>query len=302
MGSKDLSSHGEVARLVRLESCFFGGVKVKRKRKLKIALKLKGLKSEKGFIRLEDLMRELSALREALSVIEKEETGKRMIYYRVIGLSQNSPAKIVIEPVLKPRFKTPKLGSRYEHIPGQIHHSFFRTMDLIRKDETEQLKAGEPVIDAIAELLEGLGSQFESGEIANSSKRFKLNDSFRHKIEDLLRPQYKSHGSIEGELLGMNVARGLRFYIYPETGGRSISCRFPEWLYAKAHSYIRKSVRVYGTKCFRHDASYPFKIVDIEDIRLLDPTQPFPSFVPMRSEVQKPNADELVRESREEWE
>ncbi|HEY4417482.1 MAG TPA: hypothetical protein VGO57_17455 [Verrucomicrobiae bacterium] len=272
------------------------------KKNLNIALKLEGPASEKGLVRLDDFLRELTALREALEAIDREINGKSTLYYRVVNLSHRSPAKVVIEPVLKQKLKTVRMGNRWGHLPEQIHHSFFETVNFIRDENQEQVaKISEPVIDAIASLLEGLGTDFKSGSIANSKLKFKLDDTLKERVEKLLTPEFHSYGSVEGQLLALNVAKGNRFYIYPEVGARSISCQFPEEMFEKAQGYIRKNVRVYGTKHFRESTGFPFSIRDVKDIELLEPSKPFPEFRPSPIKVIGKIADELIRESREEW-
>jgi hypothetical protein len=263
---------------------------------------LQGLESEKGFIRLDNLLSELAALQEALESIDREMNGKSTLYYRVVNLSHHSPAKVVIEPVLKQRLKTVRMGNRWGHLPEQIHHSFFETITYIKNDNQARLaKVGEPVIDAIAGLLEGLGTEFKSGSIANSKMKFKLDDDLKQSVEKLLMPEFHSYGSVEGQLLALNVAKGNRFYIYPELGARSISCQFPEEMFEKAQGYIRKNVRVYGTKYFRESTGFPFTIRDVKDLELLEPSKPFPEFRPSPVKIIGKMADELIRESREEW-
>lgn len=136
--------------------------------------------------------------------------------------------------------------------------------------------------------------------IANKKIKFKLDDALKEKVDGLLKPGYQSFGSFEGQLLAVNVAKGNRFYIYPDAGPRSVSCLFPESLFNQAQSYLRKTVRVYGTKHFRERTGFPFRIADVQKIELLDPEHPYPEFKPSPMRVIGPTADELIREAREE--
>jgi hypothetical protein len=272
------------------------------KKDLKISLILQGPESEKGFIRLDNLLSQLAALQEALESIDRAINGKGTVYYRVVNLSKKNPTKIVIEPVLKQRLKKVMAGNRWGHLPEQVHHSFFQTMQYIRKNDRRRLeKVGEPVIDAIAALFDGLGTEFVSGSIANSRRKFNLDDSLKQRVEQLLTPEFKSYGSVEGQLLAVNVARGNRFYIYPETGPRSISCHFPESMFEKAQACLRKNVRVYGDKFYRESTGWPCTIKNVTDLEILELDQPFPDFKPSPITFAGTAADELIKESREEW-
>ncbi len=282
-----------------------------KKNNLTIALKLQGPESEKGLIRLDNFLGELAALQEALEAIDREKNGKSTLYYRIVNLSHKkgparnsgSPAKVVIEPVLNKRLKSASGGNRWGHLPEQIHHSFFQIINYIKKDDLRRLeKIGEPVLDAIANLLDGLGTEFISGSIANSKMKFNLDDELKQSVEKLLKPEFNSYGSVEGQLLALNLAKGNRFYIYPELGPRSVSCHFPDSMFEKAQSYLRKNVRVYGTKFFRESTGWPNTIRDVKELELLQPDKPFPEFRPSPLTVIGKPADELVRESREEWE
>ncbi len=272
------------------------------KKSLEISLVLQGPESEKGFVRLDNLLSQLAALQEALESVDRAVNGKTTVYYRVVNLSKRNPTKIVIEPVLKPRLKKVMAGSRWGHLPEQVHHSFFQTMNYIKKDDRAHLeKVGEPVLDAIAGLFDGLGTEFVSGSIANSRNKFNLDDSLKQSVEKLLTPEFQSYGSVEGQLLAVNVARGNRFYIYPESGPRSVSCHFPESMFEKAQAFLRKNVRVYGNKFYRESTGWPCTIKDVTELDLLDLEQPFPEFRPSPITIAGKSADELVRESREEW-
>jgi hypothetical protein len=274
--------------------------------RLNIALALVGPESERGLIRLNDLLSELTALRETLECIDRELNGKSTLYYRVVNLSHKgtlsrsrTPSTVVIEPVLKPAMKGPRTKNRYGHYPAKIHHAFFQTINHI--NEEKPFRVSEPVIDAISSLLDGLGTEFVRGQIRNGKFKFSLDEELKGRVENLMRPEYRSFGSIEGQLLALNVARGNRFYIYPEVGPRSLSCKFPDHLFDEAKKLLRRNVRVYGTKLYRENTGFPFRVVDVESIELAEPSKPFPEFRPTQIEVEGPTADELVRESRENW-
>jgi hypothetical protein len=276
------------------------------KNRLNIALALVGPESERGLIRLNDLLSELTALQEALESIDRELNGKSTLYYRVVNLSHKSttsqtrtPSTVVIEPVLKPRMKGPRIKNRYGHYPAKIHHAFFQTINNIR--EERPIRLSEPVLDAISALLDGLGTEFVRGQIRNNELKFSLDEDLKGRVENLLKPEYRSFGSVEGQLLAVNVARGNRFYIYPDVGPRSISCQFPESLFDEAKRMLRRNVKVYGTKLFRENTGFPFRVVDVEKLELAEPSKPFPEFRPSPIRVIGLNADELVRESRENW-
>jgi len=277
------------------------------KNALNIALKLEGPSDERGgMLRLDDLLSEIRALQDALESLDRDLHGRSTLYYRVVNLSHRKVSNhragtVVIEPVLKQRMKGPRIKNKYGHYPEKIHHKFFQTIRAISDDKAKSLSVSEEVIDAISDLLAGLGRDFSGGEIGNKQSKFRLDSDLQAKVDGLRRPHYKSHGSFSGHLLAMNVAaKKSRFYIYPEIGPKSVACEFPESLFHKAHQLIRKNVRVYGTKCYRERTGFPFKIADVSKIELLDPSQPYPQFTPPPVRVVGKSADEAVRELREE--
>jgi len=276
------------------------------KNKLNIALALTGPESERGLIRLNDLLSELTALRETLECIDRELNGKSTLYYRVVKLSHKStktskrtPSTVVIEPVLKPTMRGPRIKNRFGHYPAKIHHAFFQTINRIKHDKPGDLS--EPVLDAISGLLDGLGTEFAHGQIRNNEFKFSLDEDLKGRVESLLKPEYKSYGSVEGQLLALNVARGNRFYIYPDVGPRSISCQFPETLFDDARKNLRRNVRIYGTKLFRESNGFPFRIINVKKIEVAELTESLPEFKPVQIEIDGQSADEAVRESRENW-
>ena len=252
---------------------------------------------------MDDFISGLNSLKEALACLDREEHGESTLYYRIVRMSQNSPTKVVIEPVLKSNLKGKRIGNRYGHYPKQIQRRFFDTINSINElneNESGSPALGESVIAAIADLLDGLGSNFEMGEIANGKTKVKLDEAFKEKVTNLLVPHHRSYGSVEGELLALNVAKGKRqFGIYPKVGPRAVVCIFPEPLYDEAYRSIRKNVRVYGTKLFRRDTGFPFKITDVTRIAVLKSPDDVPPFVPTKN-APTVDPEQLIKESREE--
>ena len=197
-----------------------------KKKNLNIALQLEGTEDESGNIRLDDFLSEIAALRATLSAIDRDVNGKHTVYFSVVDLSHSSPAKIVIEPKVKPSLVGKTGRGQYRQSPTRIHHALFDTLTKIKDNKLTRITAGVEVIDAVSEMVDGLGSRFSKGWIANSDRVIQLNTEFREHLNELIRPQYQSFGSVTGELLALSLARGSRFYVYPAAGPTSVACSF----------------------------------------------------------------------------
>lgn len=269
---------------------------------LEISLKLEGPEIESGNIRLDDFLSQIAALKAALSAVDHDVNGRQSLYYRVVNLSHSSPATIVIEPRLKPQLASAKQKNRFRRAPTNVHHSFFETLQRIERGRLSGIRASGRVIDSVAELVDGLGRDFVRGWIANDKYEVKLDEQFRESVREMLQPEYQSFGSVSGELLAINLARGSRFYVYPSSGPTSVACHFPRELLETARENIGRTVRVYGTKFFRTGTGLPFRVANVKQIHPLRCDGPLREFAPSATVPFDETADEMVRRIREEGE
>jgi hypothetical protein len=71
------------------------------------------------------------------------------------------------------------------------------------------------------------------------------------------------------------------FHIYPETGPKKVTCRFPSALYDDAVSAVGKRVEVFGTLKYRARATFPHEIA-VRQIETFPPTHELPDWEDLR--------------------
>src|SRR5688572_222760 len=98
----------------------------------RIRIQVLGSREDKGHVRLSDFIRHLDLMRNALKQTERQITGEEgSVYWRIIDLSHNSPATVVLEEVLrKPAKGAPRTG---RSAPPPVVERFIDTMREIRQ-------------------------------------------------------------------------------------------------------------------------------------------------------------------------
>jgi hypothetical protein len=267
---------------------------------LQIAMSLKGLDQEHGHVRLDDFLSQLAALKNALVCVDREINQKPVLYYRVVNMTHSSPVTITLEPMVKPKYHQGKNQGKFHHVPAMVHHRFFDELAAVRKNNTLPQGLSEQTFDAFNDLMESFGSGFDNGAIYNKTAKVELDVTLRDNLQNLTKPDFQSYGSVEGDLLGINLAHGQKFYIYPKVGPRSIACHFAKNQLGAAKRNLEQTVRVFGAKQFRLNRGVPFRI-EVERIELVSPAGRI-SRLPLKRAVNRGDAaDVLIAKDRDEW-
>lgn len=231
----------------------------------KFKITLKGDEADES-LRLSDLIAQLDSIKKVLNELDKRVSGKKAtsLYYRVVGLSMNSPATIEIEAVSK--IAGPK-AVRKSHGSAVINRL---------KRDIKQVNSGKRPLDADIELLETYKSLsqpqkshvtqflFESNSVAVDVPR-----SFEAKVEAILGPDQIERGSLVGslEVIDIHNQRNM-FRVFPTVGPSSIRCKFPAGLLSKAVGGVGHFVKIYGDLHFKSSEKFPhfMTVTKIENI------------------------------------
>lgn len=208
-------------------------------------------------LRLGDLIAQLESVKKVLNELDKRVSGKKVptLYYRVVGLSMNSPATVEILAVSKPA-PLIKQSDKSKHGATVIKRF---------KSDVQQVNEGKRPVDADIELLETYKSlsqpqnshvtafTFQSGSGAVSVQR-----SFESKVEAILGPDQIESGAIIGSLEVIDIHNGRNtFRVFPTVGPSSIRCKFPASLLGKAVDGIGHFVQISGDLHFKSSEKFP---------------------------------------------
>jgi hypothetical protein len=170
----------------------------------RITIQLQGSDEDGGHVRLTDLIQQLEAVRTALKHTERLVTGteERALYYRVVDLSHNSPATIVLEAVLtKPQLRA--------SIPLRTVNSFFRNLRQISNKGRVPSKVDVPALESYQALGSGLDKNIRHIKITNDSASIEINEPFQDKVAEIIGPDEFVEGSLTGMLEWLNIHNNI---------------------------------------------------------------------------------------------
>ena len=267
----------------------------------RITLQLVGQDEDHGDVRFDDFIKQLDIIKKALSeterIVLKEKSQKKTVYYRVVDLSHNSPALVVLEAV---SVRVREDRSR------QVVDTFFRNLDNI---EEGTIPDGFDY-DAI-QAFKKIPSLYERKRITeinisrNGDHRRQLN-KLSYNIDKIMGPDEYEYGSVTGMLEQINIHSGQNvFTIYPTSDRPKLRCKFLQDLREDAIEAVGKYVCVFGK--LKHKPklglSYPYEIM-VSKIDLYPPEDQLPTLASFRgiiSDMEDIASEDFIRRTRDEW-
>lgn len=208
-------------------------------------------------LRLSDLIAQLDALKKVLNELDKRVSGKRAVslYYRVVGLSMNSPATIEVEAVSN----SASAGARR----AKDKHGAAVIKRL--KSDIKQVNRGRRPTDSDVELLETYkslsppqNSHVTQFTFESAAEAIDVSRSFEAKVEKILGPDQIENGSLVGSLEVINIHNQQNtFRIFPAVGPSSVRCRFAPALLSQAVDGIGHFVRITGELRYKSSEKFP---------------------------------------------
>ncbi len=262
----------------------------------RITLIIEGLPEDDGQVRLAAFMSQLQNLSATISKLDRDANhGRAASYFRIAELSYSSPVRVVIEPKQLP--KAPYAGHLVIESLGRIVEALENGHDLTQVDAD--------VLEDIRGLVRPVGKTVKNATLIFNDHRLDLTERVGIKIDEALAIDEECDGSLEGMLDQINVHLGANtFHIYPEVGGRKVTCHFPSRLFDDAVSAVGRRVEVSGTLHYRAGATFPHQI-SVTSIDAFPPEYELPDWEDLRGRA--PNAtgglssEAFVRELRNEW-
>lgn len=98
-------------------------------------------------------------------------------------------------------------------------------------------------------------------------------------VDELLGVRSNAYGTVEGELLALNVKGRLKFSVYEALTGKAVTCFFPDEMFSDVVAAIRKRVSAYGM--MRYEKNGEPKSIEIEELSVFPAEDELPSFSDM---------------------
>lgn len=239
-----------------------------------ISIRLEGVPQENGHVKLTVLIKQLEALRDALVNTERTLTGSDTptVYYRVVGLSHQSPATITLEPVAIKKKSIP--SKKQKDYRGAVNRRLFRNLNAIRKNKMPA-DTDLAVLESYKELSAPLGKELLKIDILNGRSSVSIDNNFTNGINNAVGEDKVMTGSITGVLDILNLHNTNKFTLHPIVGASRITGEFPNSLKEEVKNSIEKYVRVYGDLYYKTKHPYPYKIdaQKIEIVTIRDPKE-----------------------------
>lgn len=244
-----------------------------RRTRRRISLTLEGRDADKGDVRLQDFIRKLMELRDALRQTERTVTGSAepSVYWRIVDLRHNSPSTVVLEEV--------EVGDESDKpIAPQVAvvERFAQTVKNISK--TDALPRGDLDLDAL-ESYRALGTLSENSikklMIRVGNKQIAISAKFNEHLEKIIGPDETERGSIAGMLEAINLHNTSKCNVYPIVGPKKVVCTFDDGLKQRIIEGLDRYVQVSGTLRYKQWSMHPHAI-DVESVEVLpnDPDLP----------------------------
>lgn len=268
----------------------------------RITLRIVGQEEDRGDVRFNDFIKQLGILRSALSETERVALGKKSkkksVYYKVVDLSHNSPAAVVLEAVPV---------KAQEDKAGEVVDAFFENLDKIEQGiipsgfDYEAIQA----FKEIPSLYEK--KRLSEITISRNGDQGRILNKLSQRVDEILGPDEYEYGSLTGMLEQINLHSNQNvFTIYPTSQRPKLRCKFPQDLRKDAIQAVGQYVNVSGKLKFKPklDISYPYEVI-VSEIEIYRPENELPTLASLGGIAPDATGDvaseDFVREMRDEW-
>lgn len=223
----------------------------------KFTIVLEGSPEDGGKLRLEDFMRGLRVIIDALKETEKRLTGndRANIQYKIIHLSQNSPATLTVEPIVRIIPKEEKSVT-----PRTAINTFLSDLSLIKTRKRVPENLDYHGLQKYVEISDLKKTHISNIMIRNGHKRVNVDDKFRKNITQAIGKDEYEDGSLTGKLETINIHGKNKFYIYPILGAKKVQCIFPPEIKEQVKQALDERIEVEGVLRYKNWDKFPYAI------------------------------------------
>lgn len=235
---------------------------------------LEGSEIDSGKLRLEEFMQGLIAITEALKETERRlgGYGKSKIQYKIVHLSQESPATITVEPILEVVSKDAMRVS-----PRETINTFVSNLSMIRRLKMIPENLDYESLQKYRQVGELRKTHISHITIKNGRKKVEIDEKFRKNIAKAIGEDEYEEGSLSGILETINIHGKNKFYIYPIIGPKKILCVFPTEMKNDVKKALYERVEVEGTLRYKSWDRFPYAI-NVKRIEIYPSDDNLPTF------------------------
>lgn len=261
----------------------------------RITIRILGSERDGGDVRLSDFIDQLEAFAEALRQTERALSGNSStyIYYKIVDLTHNSPATIVLEAVAKKRAPVTSRAVTKKFIDG---------VRVIRNKKRAPHGADIAMLRAYKALASPKKNIQRVELVQSSAKVIPIDSVFSREVDKIIGPDIYSVGSVSGRLESINLHNTLRFAIFPSVGPSRISCEFKSNLRPAVKEALDRYVTITGRLRYKEMDKYPYAI-DVREIDIHEPDAELPNLYDIRGitedSTEGQSAEDFVRSMRD---
>lgn len=235
----------------------------------KFTIKIQTKKEDSEYIRLADLLYELSKINSALNQIDQIITKSHTptLFYRVINMQQSSPALLELEAVPK--------NPDYDY-STDVTSAFFNGLESIDKGVQSNYLDYE-TLNSFSEIGKRLKSNLDSITFCDQDRVIILKKDMEESVKKIIGEDIVEKDSVSGILETLNIHEGKnKFTIYPIAGPTKIDCHFPTNLVDKAINAVNRYIELSGIVKYRGHSKYPYEI-NVEEMVIFPEEKELPS-------------------------
>ncbi len=243
-------------------------------------VKIQAKREDSEYIRLTDLVHELSKINSALNQVDQCITKSNVptLFYRIISMEQRSPALVELEAVPK----DPQIDRS-----DDITSAFFDGLGGISKGEMPDCFDYETLY-SFGEIGKKLRSSLQSITFCYKNKEIILKKDLEESVKKIIGEDEIDKGSISGILESLNIHGGKnKFTVYPIAGPTKIDCHFPQRLVDEAIKAVNRYIELTGDVKYRRYANYPHEII-VEEMEIFPDENELPTIYDLQGMA--PNA------------
>lgn len=220
----------------------------------RITIRFVGSAKDGGDVRLSEFIEQLEAFKDALKQTERILSGSdhQSVYYKIVGLSHNSPAEMTLEAVAPP--KAPVSASA-------LTTKFVSSLRQIRSRKIPPANSDLVSLESYRKLTVPLQKNLQAVEVfEQKGKVVPIDCIFTERIDQIIGPDTVASGSLAGRLERVNFHNSLTFDIYPSVGPQRVRCVFQPELKEKVKRALDGYCTVTGKLRYKQWDQYPYRI------------------------------------------
>lgn len=263
-----------------------------------LAIQLRGHEDDGEDVRLNAFINQLESLQRILHSVDYISSGKNqpLFYHKLINLSHNSPATIVLSPV--------PANPKSNYISSSIYERLFSYIKTIKNQDAVPPELTRAFLENLIEFVKRLNKNFIEIILIYKDQTIEIEDTLKEKIEKILEQDTVSYGSIKGMLETINVHGENYFHLYPIVGGDKIKCLFEYERLELVKKALKMNVVVTGKLFYKSIDVSPYK-VEVEELEINPPHDELPtlrSLYGIAPQATGPmTTGEYIRKIRESW-